>query len=123
MSQNFAAGFAVGEIILGVSDAGSYLCCGAEDIHLEAIVNVSPEAELNQLGSISSVGWTLAAIVILVTFFTAAWSVKQQKHPAIKMQTPFLIALLFGVQVLGSTIVPLSIDDGIASESGCNIKS
>jgi hypothetical protein len=121
-SQNLAAGIAVGEIVLGVSDAGSYIECVGNDIRLEAVVNVSPEAQLNHLGAISAVGWTLAAVMILLTFFIAAWSIKQRKHPAIKkMQPPFLIALLFGVLVLGSTIIPLSIDDGVASERGCNI--
>lgn len=75
------------------------------------------------LGLMSAVGWTLASVVILAVFVTATWSFKEQKHPAIKkMQPPFLMAILFGVLVLGSAIFPLSIDDGnAASDRGCDI--
>jgi hypothetical protein len=122
-SHNLAAGIAVGEIVIGVSDAGSYLGCVGKDLRLEALVNVSPEAELNHLGAISIVGWTLVTVLMLVTFITAAWSIKQRTHPAMKkMQPPFLLGLLFGVLVLGSTIIPLSIDDGVASERGCDVR-
>jgi hypothetical protein len=37
-SHNLAAGIAVGEIVFGVSDAGSYLGCVGKDIRLEAVV-------------------------------------------------------------------------------------
>jgi ABC-type branched-subunit amino acid transport system substrate-binding protein len=53
-SENLSAGVAVGEIVLGVSDEGLYPGCVGDDIRLEAIVNVSPTAELNQLGELLS---------------------------------------------------------------------
>jgi hypothetical protein len=121
-SETLSAGVTTGEIVLGVADAGPYPGCTSKDIRLQATVNVSPTAELNQLGRMSVVGWTLATLVILASFVTAAWSFKERKHPVIKkMQPPFLLAILFGVVVLGSAIFPLSIDDGIASERGCDV--
>ena len=122
-SETLSAGVAVGDVVLGVSGAGTYTRCFGKDIRIETTVNVSPTAELNQLGGISAVGWTLFVIVTLTTFITAVWSFKNRTHPAIKkMQPPFLFAILFGVLVLSSAIIPMSIDDGIATERGCDVK-
>lgn len=121
-SESLAAGVAVGEVVFGVTDDGSYPGCIGNDIRVEVEVVVSPEAELNQLGGISAVGFTLATIVILATFAAAGWSYKYRKNPVVtKMQPPFLFAILFGVLVLGSAMIPLSIDDGIATERGCDV--
>lgn len=85
-------------------------------------MKVRPNDELNQLGGISAAGWTTSAVVILATLLTGGWVVKHRKHSVIKkMQPPFLFAILLGVLLLGSTIIPMSIDDGIASEAGCSI--
>jgi hypothetical protein len=47
---------AAGEIVLGVADAGLYPGCTSKNIRLQATVNVSPTAELHQLGKMSVAG-------------------------------------------------------------------
>ena len=105
-SETLSAGSAVGEVVLGLSDAGTYPGCVGNDIRVAVEVHVSPGDELNQLGGISAVGFTLSGIVILLTFLIAAWSFKHRKHPAVKkMQPPFLLAILVGVFVLGEILM------------------
>lgn len=101
-SETLSAGSAVGEVVLGLSDAGTYPGCIGNDIRVMVEVYVSPGDELNQLGAISAVGFTLSCIVVLATFLIASWSFKHRTHPAVKkMQPPFLLAILIGVFVLG----------------------
>lgn len=83
---------------------------------------MSPEQETIQLGGISAVGYTLSALVILASIFVGAWTFKHRKKAAVmKMQPLFLYAIIVGVLFLGIAMIPLSIDDGIASERGCDV--
>jgi len=121
-SKSLSAGTALGEVVIGVSDGGTFPGCLGNDIRLEVEVTVRPTDELNQLGSISIAGWTISAVLILATLLIGGWCLKNRKHSVIrKMQPPFLLTILFGVLVLVSVIIPLSIDDGVATTRGCDI--
>lgn len=77
---------------------------------------------MNQIDTIRPVGLTLAGIVIALSVFFAVGVFYYRNVQVIKASQPvFLIMVCFGTLLLGSTIIPLSIDDSISSIRGCNI--
>jgi hypothetical protein len=83
---------------------------------------VTPDDELNQLGSIRAVGLSLLAIHFLNAVFYSVWVYWNRQLRIVKtMQPIFLVTIRIGVGVMVLGIVPLSIDDGIASTRGCDI--
>eukprot|EP00586_Coscinodiscus_wailesii_P020863 CAMPEP_0172519016 /NCGR_PEP_ID=MMETSP1066-20121228/291159_1 /TAXON_ID=671091 /ORGANISM="Coscinodiscus wailesii, Strain CCMP2513" /LENGTH=617 /DNA_ID=CAMNT_0013301515 /DNA_START=1049 /DNA_END=2904 /DNA_ORIENTATION=- len=81
-----------------------------------------PKAELNQLGNIRAAGLTMMAIVLLCTISFGFWTFFNRKVQVVRASQPmFLIMICVGIFVMGTSIFPLSIDDGIASVSACNI--
>ena len=85
-------------------------------------MDVVPAENLNQIDKIRPVGLTLAGIVIALSVFFAVGVYCYRNVSVIKASQPiFLIMVCFGTLLLGSTIIPLSIDDSIASTRGCSI--
>lgn len=77
---------------------------------------------MNQLDKIRPVGLTLAGLVIAFSTFFAACVFYFRNVQVIKASQPiFLLMVCFGTLLLGSTIIPLSVDDSIASTRGCDI--
>ena len=120
--RELEAGTAQGTVSFGVLDSGSYPGCTGQDISFEVLVRVLPEQELNQLGSIRYTGWALSGIVLLSSLFFTVWVSRNRKLRIVKTLQPVFLAMISsGVLVMGSAIVPLSIDDEISSQRGCNI--
>lgn len=106
-----------------VSPSGrDYPGCAATEIAFETVLNISPEPELNQLGSIRVVGWVLAPLVTLTALFFIGWVLWNRKLRIVKtLQPMFLVMIAVGALIMGLTIIPLSLDDEIVSERGCSI--
>lgn len=115
-------GTAQGTVSFGVLDGGNYPGCTGQDATFEVLVRISPEQELNQLGSIRYTGWLLAGVVLLCSIFFTSWVIWKRQLRIVKTLQPFFLVMIsMGVLVMGSAIIPLSIDDENFSRRGCDI--
>jgi len=80
------------------------------------------EVDLNQLTiGIRVIGLTIAAIIFALALFFGVWTKRNCKERVVKASQPeFLYMICGGAIILGSTIIPLSIDDSVATISGCD---
>jgi len=75
--------------------------------------------ELNQLTKVRPAGLALCAIVLLASIFFAGWVLSHRRTSVVRKSQPFfLVMICVGVFVAGATIIPMSIDDSIASIEG-----
>jgi 7 transmembrane sweet-taste receptor of 3 GCPR/5'-nucleotidase, C-terminal domain len=115
-------GTSLATVSFGVVNGGSYPGCTGQDATFDVFLRVTPTHDLNQLGSMSILGWTFSTIVLCTALFFCTWVIRNRKLRIVKtMQPVFLVAICVGVFVMGLSIIPLSIDDGIASQRGSDI--
>ena len=75
---------------------------------------------LNQLTGIRPVGLALAVIIFLSSLFFGGWTFFYRNQAVIKKSQPiFLLMICAGTFLMGSTVIPLSIDDSIATSETC----
>lgn len=109
-------------IAFGVLDGGDYHGCVGSDASFDIKMHVLPTTQLNQLGVIRAAGFTLFGIIAITSISCAGFVVcHQQQHVVKALQPIFLLCICCGVLIMGSSMVPLSIDDEIASKRGCDI--
>jgi simple sugar transport system substrate-binding protein len=88
------------------------------------IFMVCPEPEefnLNQLTKVRPVGLAFAVIVWVTSIAFSGWVIWNRKlRVVMASQPPFLLMICTGTFVMALTVIPLSIDDGIASDEGCD---
>ena len=64
----------------------------------------------------------MAAIVILLGMLFGVWTKRNEKCRVVRASQPiFLYLICFGVIILGSAMIPLSVDNNIATMEGCTI--
>eukprot|EP00522_Entomoneis_paludosa_P014884 CAMPEP_0172451608 /NCGR_PEP_ID=MMETSP1065-20121228/9581_1 /TAXON_ID=265537 /ORGANISM="Amphiprora paludosa, Strain CCMP125" /LENGTH=756 /DNA_ID=CAMNT_0013203571 /DNA_START=53 /DNA_END=2323 /DNA_ORIENTATION=+ len=79
------------------------------------------DTEENQLGSLRILGIILGSLVVLVAcFFALVVTIYRQRQNIRQSQPFFLLMVCLGAGMMGSTIIPLSIDDEIVSDRGCD---
>lgn len=74
-----------------------------------------PEAVVDNhyIGNLQYVGFTLSIIVILLSIFFASWIFMMRRHRIVRASQPqFLIMIAVGATIMGSTMIPMSFDDG-----------
>ena len=121
-TTDLEAGTAQGTASFGVLDGGSYPGCTGQDATFEALVRISPQQELNQLGSIRFVGFALSLVVGLSALFFTSWVLRNRELRIVRtLQPAFLVTISTGTLIMGLTMIPLSIDDEIAPDRGCSI--
>jgi hypothetical protein len=121
-SPGLEVGTALGTVSFGILDSENPQSCVGRDATFDIFLRVSPDEEMNQLGSIRLVGLSLMAIAVLTAMFYAVWVYwNRQLRIVNTLQPIFLITICIGVGLMALGIVPLSIDDGIASTRGCDI--
>lgn len=109
--ENLEAGTAHGEVVIGVSNGDTYPGCRGNDLSFKVEMTVLDSAELNQLGRIRIIGWVFASIVMATALVFATWCLYRREHRVVKVLQPiFLVTVCFGVFVMGSALIPLSID-------------
>ncbi|CAB9497518.1 acid type B receptor subunit 2 [Seminavis robusta] len=70
---------------------------------------------------IRAAGLTMATVVLGLSVALAGWTIYNRKRHVIRASQPiFLTILCTGTFVMGSTIIPLSIDDARTSPEGCS---
>ncbi|KAL3908152.1 MAG: hypothetical protein SGILL_008594 [Bacillariaceae sp.] len=97
-------------------------CFYNEAIGVLVSVEIVPYPEMNQLGAVRIVGYILAAIIIMLATYCVWWVYAHKKERVVRASQPlFLVTIAFGSLLMATTIIPLSIDDGVATERGCDI--
>lgn len=76
----------------------------------------------NQLGGgILAYGFAMASVTMLTAVGFALWAHVHRTSPVVRASQPFfLILICAGVFVLASSIFPMAIDDGFASQEACD---
>jgi gamma-aminobutyric acid type B receptor len=78
------------------------------------------QCSLNQLTTIRPVGLTFAAIIFLSSLGFGVWTFIYRNQPVVKKSQPIFLGMICaGTFLMGSTIIPLSIDDSIATSEAC----
>ena len=78
--------------------------------------------DYNYLTTIRPVGLLLMAIAMVGSMLCAIWTQLNKKVDVVKAAQPFFLLLIcIGCFVMASSIIPLSIDDSIASQRGCSM--
>lgn len=85
-------------------------------------MTVLPSNESNHLGSIRALGFTLMGIILFTSTSFAVWVFCNRNQRVVRALQPiFLMTICAGVFIMGSAILPISIDDEIASLEDCSI--
>lgn len=85
-------------------------------------MTVLHEADLHQLDTIRPYGFALAGIVVLSAVACSVWVIAHRSHLVVRASQPiFLHILCAGILTMGLSIVPMGIDDSLASDRGCTI--
>lgn len=109
-------------VAFGVLDGGDYNGCVGADASFDVTMKVLPAEQMNQLGSIRIAGFTLFGIIAITSISFAGFVFCNRHQQVVKALQPiFLLCICGGVLVMGSSIVPMSFDDGIASQRGSDI--
>ena len=110
-------------VSFGVVLDGEYPGCLTDlDITFDIAVEKRGQENLNHLGTIRAVGLTFMALSMLSSMFFSIWTHKNRKKRVVQMSQPvFMHIICCGTFIMASAIIPLSIDDGFASETGCDI--
>ena len=116
-SETLDAGTAVGTVSYGVIDGGDFPGCEGKDASFEVRLRVTPQDDLNQLGSIRWVGWALAFVVLFAAVWCGSMVVSRRKDKVVRLMQPlFLVTICVGVSILGLSLVTLSFDDEVVSQ-------
>jgi len=110
-------------VSFGIVISGNYPGCLLDkDINFDVLVELQSGENLNQISTIRPVGWTLLALAVGLAAFFSAWTVKNRSHRIVQSSQPmFMLLICFGVFIMALSIIPMSIDDSIASPEGCSI--
>lgn len=114
--------FASSLIALTIKDDNYGNCFYEQVLTTNVLLRVNSEENLNQLDAIRPYGFTLSAIIVASAVGWSIWVFLHASHPVVKSAQPlFLHMMCTGILVMGLSIIPLGIDDSMASEDGCSI--
>jgi 7 transmembrane sweet-taste receptor of 3 GCPR len=117
-----AAGRDTSRLVFSLSDLGRSADCGSYKIKFDVVAHLSLSSDMNYLGGVAAFGYTSAALIVMASVAFAAWvRVRRNKRVISTMQPIFLMSLCAGVLLMGSSLVPFSLDDGVIDERGCDI--
>ncbi|KAL7482302.1 hypothetical protein ACHAW6_007980 [Cyclotella cf. meneghiniana] len=110
-------------VSFGVIIDGDFPGCLTDlDITFDTLVEVRTEENFNHLGAIRAVGFTFMTLAMVLAIIFFIWTHRNRKHRVVQKSQPvFLELICSGTFMMASCIVPLSIDDSIASVQGCDI--
>jgi hypothetical protein len=81
----------------------------------------SRNENLNQLDGIRWYGFALMLIVFTLSLAFGYWAARYRLSPIVRASQPFfLVMICVGTIVLGSAILPMSVDNGSFSDSACS---
>ena len=81
-----------------------------------------PNEQMNHLEKVRVLGLGLMGIIVASSLCAAAWVITNRKKMVVRVsQPPFLLLICLGTLVMGSSIYVMGVDDGIASQRGCDV--
>ena len=85
-------------------------------------ITVMETENLQQLHQFRIFGFILSSIVMITSIICVVWVILNAENPIVKAAQPiFLHILSFGTFVMGISILPLSVDDSLASDAACDV--
>lgn len=118
-SLQLEPGTAQGTVSFGVLDGGRFPGCLGKDATFEVILRAIARPEIHKPGSVVIVGFIMFGIIVVGALVLMVMVHRYREHRVVKsMQPEFLMVICFGVLVVASTIVPMSIENAISSQSG-----
>jgi hypothetical protein len=82
----------------------------------------NPNNDKNQLKNTRIIGYILMSIILISSTGALIWVVINRNLAVVMAsQPPFLILICVGTFIMGTSILPLGIDESIASVKGCSI--
>ena len=110
-------------VSVGIDILGGYPGCSInKDITFDVALRVNPGQELNHIGSFRAAGLLFMALVAIASIGFGVWIYTHRECRIVRASQPkFLGVICLGAFVMSMTNIPLSIDDEIASERGCDI--
>jgi hypothetical protein len=122
VTSELEPGTAQGTVAFAVLNGGNFPGCAGQDATFEVLMRVSPVENLNHLGPIKYLGFTLTAVAVITSLFLSGWVWYYRNLRIVKTLQPFfLMTISTGMLVMALAIIPLSIDDGTSSQRGCDI--
>lgn len=113
---------ALGAVSFSVDHNGTYPGCSGSDATFEVFVRVTPPDDYNYLGNFFYIGLAFAIIVALTALSFTGFVFVYRKSRVIRvMQPSFLVTLCLGVTIMGSSMIPIGIDDGLVPVRGVDI--
>ena len=108
-----------------ISQAGKFLGIATIDIAVDKLCygeQCDYPVDYNYLTNIRPAGFTFVAISMALSLGCGVWTyIKRKDKVVIASQPFFLVLICVGCFIMGSAIIPLSIDDSIASPEGCSM--
>mmetsp|Transcript_36254 Transcript_36254/g.71349 ORF Transcript_36254/g.71349 Transcript_36254/m.71349 type:complete len:1034 (+) Transcript_36254:110-3211(+) len=125
-TMHLEAGVAQGPIsfiVMDTNKTGAICAHSSTEIAFDLFVRVVPPPQNNYLSNhIRGVGLAVMGMIILSSLAFAVWVIYCRENQVIKSSQPlFLLLICCGTLVMSTAIIPLSIDDKLASVQGCNI--
>ena len=122
----YQMGMAAMEILLQVMEGipPKQKIYGTHLIEILSVPQVLPEVnvDMNYIGRLAIVGYTLFALLATGSLGFAAWTFVNRNTRVVRASQPiFLGTICLGTFILGSTIIPMTIDDEETSHWGCNL--
>jgi hypothetical protein len=107
-----------------ISQSGKFLGVTTIDIAVDSLCygeQCDYQVDYNYLTNIRPAGFTFVAISMAVSLSCGGWTYKNRKDKVVIASQPFFLFLIcIGCFIMASAIIPLSIDDSIASPEGCS---
>ena len=122
-AEKLESGTASASVSFAVQLSGeNYPTCVGRDASFEVFMRVSPKPSLAKPGSIRASGLVLMGLAIFTAIFFAVWVLVHREKRIVKaMQPQFLTTVCFGMLVIATSIVPLSLEDDIRTQAGRDI--
>ena len=113
---------ALGTVAFGVQDGGRYPGCIGRDATFNVELRVTPPDDFNYLGNFFYVGVAFAVVVLMTSICFVSFVYMNRNTRVIKVMQPlFLVTVCLGVTIMATSMIPLGIDDGIATDRGADI--
>lgn len=107
-----------------ISKSGKFLGIATIDVTVDALCygdQCNEPVDYNYLTNIRPAGLTMCALALALALVCGVWTQLHRKHRVVLASQPFFLRLIcIGCFIMASAIIPLSIDDSIASNEGCS---
>lgn len=91
----------------------------------ETILQDLPDqiVDYNYIGlGLRAAGLAMSALVVTMSIGLSGWTFSKSKTRIVKASQPiFLFIICFGTLLMGASVIPLSLDDGVVSEQGASV--